>query len=320
MLFLWFAVAALADTCAAWALPDAPFESTRVFAAESSGVAASRLRPGVFYTLEDHDRPSVVYAFSEDGTSLGEHDVRGALNEDWEDLAAAPCPDEGDCLYIGDIGDNDGLRDHIRVYIVREPTGEGEPAKQIRTLKAVYPDGPRDAETLLVHPCTGDVYVVTKDSEPHATVYRFPEDAHKGVATLAPVATLTLDGTAVTGGAFDAEGDSAVLRTEGSIWEWTNVDRLAPDAHWGSAPMRIDAPLTNAEAVTYTLDGDLISTNEDFPMMIATVRCDDLIDVDGACDFPYAPLCGCATSNDSPVASSLVVLFFMLYSRRRVDA
>lgn len=316
----WLISTALADTCAAWGEPQPPIESRGVFAAESSGVAASRRRPGVLYTHEDHGSPDVLYALTEDGESLGEHEVRGGTNEDWEDIAAAPCPDEGDCLYIGDIGDNDGTRDHIRVYIAREPEAEGEPAKVIRVLKAAYPNGPEDSETLLVHPCSGDVFVVTKSSDPHATVYRFPEDAHRGTGTLAPVGTLTLDGSDVTAGDFDGDGDRAVLRTEQALWEWSNVDREAAELHWGSAPTRLDLPLPHTEAVTYTVDGDLVSTAEGLPMLLARLACDEPVATEGPCDFPYAPLCGCATQGHSPVASSLVVLFFMLYSRRRVDA
>ena len=54
-----------------------------------------------------------------------------------------------DRLYVGDIGDNDSKRKTIRVYYFDDP----KPDDETRTYKAWdfrYPDGPHDAETLLV--------------------------------------------------------------------------------------------------------------------------------------------------------------------------
>ena len=48
--------------------------------------------------------------------------VAGARVQDWEDVAAGPCPG-GNCLYVADIGDNRRVRDSVEV--LRVPVGPG---------------------------------------------------------------------------------------------------------------------------------------------------------------------------------------------------
>lgn len=325
---LWLLTLALgwADTCNAWGPATDAIEVRGGLVSESSGLAASVTRPGVLYTHDDHNGPRSLYAFSLDGKYLGEHEVKGGINEDWEALDAAPCPDKGDCLYIGDIGDNDGTRYEIRVLIAREPEGEGDNAKVMRTLKATYPGGNRDAEALLVHPCTGDVYVVSKGASDRVAIHRFPPDAHKKTKQLIEVANFELPGTdpelgsafKITGGSFDADGDRVVLRSELDVWEWL-VDPDDPEVHWLDPPTVLDLPLADSEAITYTLDGNLVSSSEGAPMTMAWMDCEDLLPPEGECVFEYQPGCGCDSSRSTPVVGGFLVIFFMLYSRSRLD-
>ena len=149
---------------------------------ESSGLAASRLTPGVYWTHNDSGDGPFVYAFDTTGESRGVFRVSGAQARDWEDMAIGPGPEPGKSyLYLGDIGDNDEKRDEIVVYRVAEPAlttatktssknkpGATAPAEAIRLR---YPDGKHDAETLLVHPTSGNLYIVTKVMLRNATVY-----------------------------------------------------------------------------------------------------------------------------------------------------
>src|SRR6185295_5400530 len=136
---------------------------------ESSGLAASRSTPGAYWTHNDSGDGPFIYAFDTRGDSLGIFRVTGAQARDWEDMAAGPGPlANKSYLYLGDIGDNNEARDEVVVYRVAEPAlnattrkltkvrpGSTEPAEAIR-LK--YPDGKHDAEALLVHPTTGNIY------------------------------------------------------------------------------------------------------------------------------------------------------------------
>src|ERR1044072_8869678 len=84
---------------------------------ESSGLAASRLTPGAYWTHNDSGDGPFVYAFDTRGDSLGVFRVAGAQARDWEDMAAGPGPEGGKSyLYLGDIGDNNSSRAEVVAY------------------------------------------------------------------------------------------------------------------------------------------------------------------------------------------------------------
>src|ERR1044072_8956958 len=141
--------------------------------------------------------------------------VTGAQARDWEDIAAGPGPQPNKSyLYIGDIGDNDGVRPEVVVYRVAEPAlstatrkftksrpGSTEPAEAIR-LK--YPDGKHDAEALLVNATNGNIYVVNKVPIANPVVYEAtaPFTAGKLVTMkrLGEIHVPSIFGGVVTGG------------------------------------------------------------------------------------------------------------------------
>ena len=317
VLFLVTSIA-WADTCSAYGPPESVAELTSSPVRESSGLAQSRTRDGVWFTHNDKGDEPTIYAFDLNGKYIEAHDVKNASHFDWEDIAAAPCPDRGDCLYIGDIGDNDKSRAGIVVYVVREPE-EGKSTKAIETWAGVYPDGPWDAETLMVHPCTGRVHVITKDGDGDSRIYRFPAFPGKETSTLEHVGTVHIDGleqTArqVTGGDFDVDGDRVVIRTGNSIREWL-VDPEAPNGHWNDPPTDISgAAEFQGEGITYSLDGGLVTTSEGDPMTIGVVPCEGTEPAEQECDYPFQG--GCGGCNAAPKASMILPLAG-LFRRRR---
>ena len=63
-------------------------------------------------------------------------------------------------VWVGDIGDNRAARRSVEV--IRVPVGRGDRQVTPATYELVYPDGARDAEALLRHPLTGQLFLVTK--------------------------------------------------------------------------------------------------------------------------------------------------------------
>lgn len=156
--------------------------------------------------------------------------VRDARVGDWEDLAYGPCP-AGECLYIGEIGDNLHRRPHREVLRVSVPS-EADTTVHAQRFRFRYPDGPSDAEALVALP-DESLLVITKGRNRSVGVYRYP-------APLRPDSTMVLehvqdlsDGivqvpTQVTGAA--SLGDGRVLvRTYASLhlYRWTG-QRLEP--------------------------------------------------------------------------------------------
>ncbi|MFP5319932.1 MAG: WD40 repeat domain-containing protein [Acidimicrobiia bacterium] len=186
---------------------------------ESSGVVASRQVAGRYWTHNDSDDGPRLYCLDHQARSCGTWTVPGIDAFDWEDIASGPGPRPGvPYLYVGDIGDNLATRASVVVHRVPEPAPGASPgateAAEALTLR--YPDGPRDAEALLVHPDSGDVYVVAKDAPPGVYVARAPLAAGS-VRTMEKVATLPIEGVgvfgAVTGGDIAPDGRRVALCT-----------------------------------------------------------------------------------------------------------
>ena len=83
---------------------------------EASGLARSQRYPDVFWIIND-DGPSSLYAIDSVGHDLGRVKVSDASNRDWEDLASFTL-DGVAYLLIADIGDNEGKRKDVRLYVV----------------------------------------------------------------------------------------------------------------------------------------------------------------------------------------------------------
>lgn len=239
---------------------------------ESSGLATSSARPGVWFTHNDSGGDPELFAFTLDGGLLEVHPVQGARARDWEDIAAGSCPDgESPCLYIADIGDNARKRDSVQVYAVTVP-GPGETAPVVASWDLEYPDEARNAETLLIDPRGGGRYLVTKARSGKSRVYRLPDDPGRG--TLTRVASLRFRGGSsserlTTGGDWHPGGGRVVVRTYTEAWEW-QVAASDREAHWKRDPRRIELPLEKqGEAIAYDGEGRLLSTSEGQPMRVS---------------------------------------------------
>lgn len=247
---------------------------------ESSGLVASRTTPGAYWTHNDSGDGPFIYAFDTRGDSFGTFNVTGAEARDWEDIAAGPGPQPNrSYLYIGDIGDNDNVRPEVIVYRVAEPTlsattrsftkkrpGSTEPAEAIRLQ---YPDGKHDAEALLVHPRTGNIYIVTKVVLVNPGVY-------EAVAPFTPGKPITMRrigethvpsvfGGVITGGSISPDGRRVALCDYFQGYEIvlpagsSNFDDI-----WKQKMIGFDlGKRKQGESITYRLDGKaLLATSE----------------------------------------------------------
>ncbi len=191
---------------------------------ESSGLVASRSRPGAYWTHNDSGDGPFIYAFDTRGESLGVFRVTGAELTDWEDISIGPGPQrDKSYLYIADIGDNDQQRSEVVVYRVAEPVlnndkstrkrpQETEPAEAIRLR---YPDGKHDAEALIVHPASGNIYIVTKVPIANPVVYEAAAPFVAGklitMRRLGEVRVPSLFGGVITGGSISPDGRRVAL-------------------------------------------------------------------------------------------------------------
>ncbi|MFF8913703.1 WD40 repeat domain-containing protein [Streptomyces sp. NPDC015032] len=215
---------------------------------ESSGLAASRVHPGVYWTHNDSDDGPYVYAVdSRTGKTVATITMRGVGRP--RDVEAISLGPDGN-LYVGDIGDNrNGSWDHVWIYRFPEPKQLRDATVDATQFDVKYADGPRNAEALMVHPTTGRVYIASKN-EDGGGLYEGPAKLSTGTTN---VFRKVGEVPWVTDGAFSPDGRELVLRSyfsaRGYVFE---NGRLGAD-HAVSAPFQ-----RQAESVTYTADGSAL--------------------------------------------------------------
>jgi hypothetical protein len=187
---------------------------------EASGIAASRRSPGRFWAHNDSGQPELI-ALDQRGAADGRVRVDGAAVEDWEAVAIGPCPG-GSCIYIGDIGDNEGRRRSITIYRVPEPERPGGSIGLRDKFEARYPGKSQDAEALIVTP-KGEMLIVTKGETGPIAVFRVPADAKPGSVTELEEIGKPFDrheaerDDRITDGAISPSGERIALRTPRTI-------------------------------------------------------------------------------------------------------
>jgi DNA-binding beta-propeller fold protein YncE len=211
-------VVAGAEDTVAFTIKDARITESSGLAVDSDG--------NVYWTVNDSGDRGVAYGVGLDG------EVQGSLNfraqpQDVEAVAVYE-----DRLYVADIGDNSRQRSSVRVYFFKNPRANGLTVAYY-AYDFRYPDGPHNAETLLV----------TKGRK--AGIYEAPlRPRRRGINELERVGVAPSN---VTDGTFLPGGERIALLTYSSVEviDATSYEVVA------SAPIP-DQP--QAESLTLSLD------------------------------------------------------------------
>ncbi|GEB49585.1 esterase-like activity of phytase family protein [Streptomyces cacaoi] len=216
---------------------------------ESSGLAASRAHKNIYWTHNDSDDGPYVYAVDgRTGKTVATVTLRGIDPRDVEAVSVGP---DGD-VYVGDIGDNlDGTWPEVWIYRFPEPEKLRDTTVTPTRYTVRYEGGPRNAESLMVHPKTGRVYIASKSSKGKGGLYAGPRKlTASGVNTFRRIAGVDFE---ATDGAFSPDGTRLVLRAyfSATAYRWKSggdggIERL------GSVPVPLQR---QGESVTFAPDG-----------------------------------------------------------------
>jgi hypothetical protein len=213
---------------------------------ESSGLAASRLHPGVYWTHNDSDDGPYLYAVDgSTGKTVATVTLSGIGSpRDVEGISIGP----GNQIYVGDIGDNlDGSWPYVWIYRLPEPKNLVDQTVRATQYVVKYSDGARNAESLAVHPKTGRVYIVDK-KEDGGHLYEGPAElSTSGANVFKPFAAVDLW---ATDAAFSPDGGRLAVRGYfgGILYDWNGGAIKKKE--------RLDVPLQGqGESVTYSADG-----------------------------------------------------------------
>lgn len=234
---------------------------------EMSGCAASRVNDGILWMHNDGGHAAGFYAVSKTGGSKGFFGLSNATNNDTEDMAVGPGPVPGQSyVYLGDIGDNGATRSSLQVYRLPEPkVGYSASTLTAEKFTFKYPDGPRDAETMMVDPMTSDVYVVSK-RETAANgnrVYRFKAPlVNGGTYTGEEVARVHIQW--LTGGDISADGSRILIRNLTQTYLWLRSPGESVGAALSRTPIEVPtASEQQGEAVCWDATGmDYFTSSE----------------------------------------------------------
>jgi hypothetical protein len=224
---------------------------------EASGLAVSRVSPGVLWSHNDSRGGARLFAFDTAGNDLGAFDLPGTFAFDWEDIAAGPGPDgSGSYLYVGDIGDNFAIRSgQITVYRVLDSdpgTLDGSFAEVV-SLPYKYPEGTHNAEALLIDPIEPAIYIVTKDKA-IASIFKGSLAPTGDESELELVGTVFLDAE-VSGGDISWDGHVIALRGYRTVWMWNRPTGVSVAEAFNTDPCTAPQPEERqGEAIAFDAD------------------------------------------------------------------
>lgn len=236
---------------------------------EISGIAASGISKDVYYVHNDSGDSSRFFAINPEGKLLstidftGDPTIKGGAL-DCEDIAVGPGPDtKKSYVYLGNIGDNPANRKYITIYRMAE---QASWVKNITTkteavpLHLKYPDGPKDAETLMIDPIQKLIYIVSKR---HDTVgiYTTPL-AFKANDTV----NMTLRGKLffkgykpfkwITAGDISKDGSQILLKSYEKVYYWKRKGKEPVWETMAGKPEELNYQQEKqGEAIGFTVDG-----------------------------------------------------------------
>lgn len=194
-------------------------------------------------------------------------DGQAADAADPEDLAL----DDKGRLWVADFGDNDKVRETIALWRV-----DPQEPNSAELYRMSFPDGPHDAETLLLQP-DGTPIVVTKDASVGMVFKPAGKLENEETTELEAAGEFTFEQTGTeggpvgppgqlvaTGGAVSADGTKAVIRSYTDAYEWDVADGDVAAAVGGdTAPQRTALPNEpQGEAITFGADGKYVTGTE----------------------------------------------------------
>ncbi len=231
---------------------------------EISGIAMSRVNPGLYFVHNDSGDTARFFVMDKSGKARATVNVTNAQAIDWEDIAAAHDAERRPMVYLADIGDNLAVRLEVAVYAVPEPrvNADGEPQMleaAAKTLRFRYPDGPRDAETLMADPMGRALYVVAKEREAKPSgIYRLEPKWDGPVQTAVKIGQVTFSDALPfwpnlsTGGDISPDGTRMVVRTYQQAYEWRIPKGKQPEDVVGAPPTAYPLALdAQGEAICY---------------------------------------------------------------------
>jgi len=205
---------------------------------EISGIAASGINHDLYYVHNDSGDTSRFFAILPTGEVKSTIYFKGDPKEvsygvhDCEDIAVGPGPARGKSyVYLGDIGDNYHVRKYLTVYRMEEKKAWATDSLSTANAAPIhlkYPDGPKDAETLMVDPIEKLMYIVSKRQD-SVTVYTTPLNYKvDDTVVLTKRCKLFFPGYKlfkwITAGDISKDGQQVLIKSYTKVYYWKRLN------------------------------------------------------------------------------------------------
>jgi hypothetical protein len=182
----------------------------------------------LFWLVPDGNNKDHLYGVNTHGEIIKDINIKGAKNEDWEDLAS----DENGNLFIGDFGNNSNSRKNLVIYRVPNPSNAADDDLKSEVIKFSYPEQKKfpppkekrlyDAEAFFYF--EGNLYLFTKNrTKPFngkTLLYKIP--AEKGTHKAALIGEISFctdpKKCMITAADISPDKQKVVLLSHDRIW------------------------------------------------------------------------------------------------------
>lgn len=223
---------------------------------EVSGMVASQKHTGHFWLHNDSGAEPELVLIDSTGVERARVRIQGVRNRDWEDISR-----RGDTLLIAETGDNAAQHDTVFVFAVLEPDAiANDTLPLLASYPMQYPDGPRDAESLMADPHSGDWYIVSKREE-RVRVYRYASPQRAGQLATLELLPLELPFRLAVAADFAPNGNEFVIKTYDAIYLWQRADsENVADALGRAGAKQPYVPERQGEAIAFSVNGSAYYT------------------------------------------------------------
>lgn len=257
-----------------------PAQKGTVAMSEASGVAYSRINPGMIWAHNDSGHPNVLFLLNaETGETVARYTIKGAANVDWEDMEIAIDPvDNISYVYIADTGDNHERRPDYSVYKFREPVFQPEHKglnnnyedPDLERYRFRYPDGSHDTEAMFVDPTTRDIYLATKrDVVSFLYVIPYPQ-VLDDIYTIYKVGEFSF--REASAGSVSPDGKRVMIKNRQDIFYWTRSEGEEMMDVLKRAPVRspyVGEP--QGEAICFDEDNNYFTLSEQTNQLVKPI-------------------------------------------------
>ncbi len=227
---------------------------------EISGLAFSHRHPNLMYVHTDSGGEAAVFMMDSLGNEKGKLTLSGVKNRDWEDIAVGPGPDGKSYIYLGEIGDNRAVYDEISIVRIPEPLDPAGDAEMVaEKIILTYPDGPRDAESLLVDPRSGNFYIISKRDSLNTVYFLAADRFGEGRAVLEEVAKLPFTNSVAAD--ISQDGNKILIKSYFKVYYWERGGHKTIVEALSGKPLELPyIPEPQGEAIGFQPDGEAYFT------------------------------------------------------------